>query len=116
VPYRDRERHLDRFLPHLAQYFARDKLDADIPYLILIVDQSDGLPFNRGALLNAGFLLCQESCDYVCFHDVGFLPIWADYSNPRNPAAAQGRSLTRAGEHNYTFNSRISRGVGGQNK
>lgn len=80
VPYRDREPHLRQFLPHLQAYFARDKIDRDIPYRVLVVEQSPGQPFNRGALLNAGFRLSREWGDYTCFHDVDYLPIWADYS------------------------------------
>jgi hypothetical protein len=29
---------------------------------------------------NVGFMLLRERIDYVCFHDVDYLPIWADYS------------------------------------
>ena len=38
VPYRDRRQHLDQFVPHMRAYFARDKLDKDIDYRVLIVD------------------------------------------------------------------------------
>jgi hypothetical protein len=44
---------------------------------VLIVEQSSELPFNRGALLNIGFELCSGETDYVCFHDLEYLPIWA---------------------------------------
>jgi N-terminal domain of galactosyltransferase/N-terminal region of glycosyl transferase group 7 len=78
VPYRDREAHLRAFVPHLRAYFARDKLDRDISYSVTIVQQENGLPFNRGAVKNIGFLL-DEASDYTCFHDIDYLPIWADY-------------------------------------
>ena len=81
VPYRDRKLHLDQFVPHMRAYFARDKLDKDIDYRVLIVEQEAGLPFNRGALKNAGFLLAETQSDYCCFHDIDYLPIWADYSS-----------------------------------
>jgi len=80
VPYRDRQQHLDQFVPHMRAYFARDKLDKAIDYRVLIVEQERGLPFNRGALKNAGFLLAEGQSDYCCFHDIDYLPIWADYS------------------------------------
>lgn len=80
VPYRDRQAHLNQFVPHMKTYFERDKIDKDIPYNGLIVEQEDGQPFNRGMLKNIGFMLGQETSDYVCFHDVDYLPIWADYS------------------------------------
>jgi hypothetical protein len=80
VPYRNRQQHLDQFVPHMRAYFARDKLDRAIDYRVLIVEQEPGLPFNRGALKNAGFLLTEPQSDYTCFHDIDYLPIWADYS------------------------------------
>ena len=80
VPYRDRSGHFDQFVPHLRAYFARDKVDRVIPYRALIIEQEPGLPFNRGALKNIGFALGREWGDYTCFHDVDYLPVWADYS------------------------------------
>jgi hypothetical protein len=80
VPYRDRQQHLDQFVPHMRAYFARDKLDKAIDYQVFVVEQERGLPFNRGALKNAGFLLAEAQSDYCCFHDIDYLPIWADYS------------------------------------
>jgi hypothetical protein len=85
VPYRDRAEHLARFLPHLATYFERDLFDRFIPWSLHIVEQAGDAPFNRGALKNAGFLLSREHADYVCFHDVDYLPVWADYSYVRQP-------------------------------
>ena len=79
VPYRDRADHLQRFLPHVVTYFQRDKADKDIPVNITVVEQTPGQPFNRGALLNVGAALNPDA-DYYCFHDVDYLPIWADYS------------------------------------
>lgn len=80
IPYRNREDHLTALLPHLISYFQRDKLDKAIDVKFLLVEQDDTLPFNRGALLNAGFLAIAHQVDYVCFHDVDYLPLWADYS------------------------------------
>ena len=80
VPYRDRQAHFDQFVPHLRAYFARDKLDRTIAYRVLIVQQEPGLAFNRGLLKNIGFALGREAGDYTCFHDIDYLPIWADYS------------------------------------
>jgi hypothetical protein len=85
VPYRDRQEHVQMFLPHVVAYFARDKLDRFIDYAIHIVEQAPGKPFNRGLLKNAGFRIARETCDYVCFHDVDYLPLWADYSYTPSP-------------------------------
>ena len=43
VPYRDREAHLNVFVPLVRAYFARDKIDKDIPYRVVIVEQEKGL-------------------------------------------------------------------------
>lgn len=86
VPYRDRLEHLRRFVPHIQRYFARDKLDRDIPYSLTIVEQANRAEFNAGLLRNIGFALTREGHDYFCFHDVDYLPIWADYSCPALPA------------------------------
>lgn len=87
VPYRDREPHLRQFVPHLRNYFTRDKLDCNIDYRVVIVQQEPGLPFNRGMLKNIGFMLAEPHADYVCFHDIDYLPIWADYSWADAPTA-----------------------------
>ncbi|MEE2980233.1 MAG: hypothetical protein VYA71_01665 [Pseudomonadota bacterium] len=63
VPYRDRPNHLNKFLPHMLQYFQRDKVDRHIAFDITLVEQGNTLPFNAGLLKNIGFLLTQEA-DY----------------------------------------------------
>jgi hypothetical protein len=75
VPYRDREEHLRRFLPAMK---SSDFLEG-IDYEILIVEQEDGKPFNRGKLLNVGAIQA-HTASYYCFHDVDMLPIVSDYS------------------------------------
>jgi hypothetical protein len=80
VPYRDRAAHLSRFIPHVSAYFARDKVDRHLEYRVIIVEQEPGMLFNKGTLMNAGFLHGADWSDYTCFHDVDYLPIWADYS------------------------------------
>src|SRR5262249_45809263 len=86
VPYRDRGAHLRIFVPTLRAYFARDKVDRDIPYRVVIVEQEPSLPFNIGALRNIGFLLGRDDSDYTCFHDVDYLRFWADYQWSDDPA------------------------------
>jgi glycosyltransferase involved in cell wall biosynthesis len=80
VPYRNRAQHLSKFLPHLISYFNREGSARVSDVKIIISEQNDDLPFNRGGLLNAGFLAIENMVDYVCFHDVDYLPMWADYS------------------------------------
>jgi len=100
VPYRDRAEHLARFLPHVVAYFERDKLDRAIDYSIHIVEQLGDAPFNRGALLNAGFAIARDSADYVCFHDVDYLPIWSDYSYVTRPTRLVWHGLAPSTDYN----------------
>lgn len=95
VPYRDREEHLAALLPGLARYFERDKADHVIPYRVLVVEQSRGLPFNRGAIKNVGFALARDHSDYVCFHDVDYVPIWADFSYADAPTPIMWHGANR---------------------
>jgi N-terminal region of glycosyl transferase group 7/N-terminal domain of galactosyltransferase len=101
VPYRDRERQLRQFLPHIRNYFAK----RGIPYHIVIAEQAEGLPFNRGAVKNAGFRLGEES-DYTCFHDVDYLPLEADYGWADFPAGlvwagAESVPIKASGQTHY---------------
>jgi hypothetical protein len=80
VPYRDRARHLAAFITRITRYFERDKLDRHIAMSLHVVEQSGKKPFNAGKIRNCGYRLVRGTSDYVCFHDVDYLPIWADYS------------------------------------
>ena len=82
VPYRDRVEHGNVFIPHMAAFFSRCAKDIGGNIIIQIVEQTPGLEFNRGLMKNIGYHLIKDSCDYVCFHDIDHLPIWADYSEP----------------------------------
>jgi glycosyltransferase involved in cell wall biosynthesis len=75
VPFRNREEHLNQFLPHMEN----SVLLNEINFEILIVEQEEGKPFNRGKLLNVGAKE-SEFASYFCFHDVDMLPISSDYS------------------------------------
>lgn len=70
VPYRDRLHHLQKFIPHMRSYLP----DADI----VIVEQAVGKPFNRGKLINVGFL--ETKNDFFVAHDIDMIPINVDYS------------------------------------
>jgi len=76
VPFRDttagntRTKQLDTFLRYMTAYMA------GTTYKIFVIEQSaDGRKFNRGKLLNIGFILAkQEQYDVFIFHDVDLLP------------------------------------------
>jgi hypothetical protein len=86
IPYRDRAEHLAIFVPYLSAY-----LDiSNIVHRIYVIEQGGGWrPFNRGALLNAGYKIAQEfdtaRVRWFAFHDVDMLPITANYSYSEVP-------------------------------
>ena len=83
VPYRDRRKQLDIFIPHMDSFLE----DKGIDYQIIVAEQRDDRPFNRGQLCNATFDLVKDDFDYFCFHDVNLLPLTdeCDYSYPEKP-------------------------------
>jgi predicted glycosyltransferase involved in capsule biosynthesis len=80
VPFRNREEHLEKFMPHMKEFLDRH----EIPFHIYVIEQADNKPFNRAKLLNVGY---KESSDfdYFCFHDVDMLPIESFYECPEKP-------------------------------
>ena len=77
VPYRNRTEHLKEFKRRITRYFDR----LEIQYEIIIVNQDEAKLFNRGMLLNIGFIYAKKMrCDYVVFHDVDMIPVQVDYS------------------------------------
>ncbi len=70
----DRSAQLARFIGHMERFLA------GTDYHIFVIEQSeDGLPFNKGCLMNVGFNLAAADFDYFAFHDVDQLP-----TNPLN--------------------------------
>jgi hypothetical protein len=83
VPYRDRQEHLDVFVPHMHE-FLKDK---GIDYTIFIAEQSDNRPFNYGKLCNIVTKEIGEEYTYFAFHDIDMLPMndECDYGYPDSP-------------------------------
>lgn len=51
-----------------------------LEYEFIVAEQDDSDLFNRGLLLNCGFLQAKEQgCNRVCFHDVDLLPLDSQY-------------------------------------
>jgi hypothetical protein len=75
--------------------------------LIVVSEQADQKPFNRGWCCNGGFLAVEPYCDYVCFHDVDHLPESADYSFTSEPTQIMwhhnGRRPIRVSPDNQLF-------------
>ena len=95
VPFRDRQKHLDIFVPHMHS-FLKDK---GIDYTIFIAEQSDDRPFNYGKLCNVVVNEVGEEYTYFAFHDIDMLPINddCDYGYPDVPI----HLATQVQVHNY---------------
>ena len=94
VPYRNREHNLVMFLRHMHPFLNKQQID----YGIFLVEPLEKLTFNRGLLLNIGFLesrkLNDDRWDCFIFHDVDLIPedernIYScPYENPRHMSSA----------------------------
>jgi xylosylprotein 4-beta-galactosyltransferase len=72
VPFRDRLDELLEFAPHIHRFLC----DQHIRHQLFVISQVDPYRFNRGALVNVGFLLTENSSyDYIAVHDVDLLPV-----------------------------------------
>ena len=92
VPYRDRYEHLQTFKRNIRDYFAK----LDIKYELIIIEQDDARLFNRGKLLNIGFLHAKKlKCDYVVFHDVDMIPIDVDYTYTEHPTHLASKFISK---------------------
>jgi hypothetical protein len=80
VPFRNRREQLAQFASHVERF-----LDGH-PFRVLVIEQVEGKPFNRGALLNVGFHLARTTSEWIAFHDVDMLPLddSCDYSRPES--------------------------------
>lgn len=82
VPFRDRFDELLQFVPYMHKFLGAQQ----IRHRFLIVNQVDRLRFNRGSLINVGFLVAEPDCDYLVMHDVDLLPLnrALSYAYPAN--------------------------------
>lgn len=83
VPFRDRQKHLDIFVPHMHEFLS----DKGIDYTIFIAEQTDDRPFNYGKLCNIVVNEISKEYTYFAFHDIDMLPIddSCDYGYPMEP-------------------------------
>eukprot|EP00099_Drosophila_melanogaster_P019623 NP_610946.1 beta4GalNAcTA [Drosophila melanogaster] len=85
VPFRDRYAHLLLFLRNIHPFLMKQR----IAYRIFIVEQTNGKPFNRAAMMNIGYLEALKLYQWDCFifHDVDLLPLDDRnlYNCPRQP-------------------------------
>ena len=84
IPYRDREDNLKVFTTYFHNFMKNNH--PNIMYDIIIIEQGNKKPFNKGILFNIGFLLSGSNIDYFALHDVDQLPISANYTYAKRPA------------------------------
>ncbi|XP_053619877.1 beta-1,4-galactosyltransferase 7 [Plodia interpunctella] len=101
VPFRDRFEELLEFVPHMFNFLNKQK----IPFDIFIIQQTDSYRFNRASLINVGFLLVKNNCDYIAMHDVDLLPMNNDlsYDYPENGPVHISSPQTHPKYHYDTF-------------
>lgn len=100
VPYRNREAHLNTFIPAIKKKLKKDKID----YELIIVEQSSKQSFNRGKLLNIGVAKALGlGCTYVALHDVDMVPIDADYSYVDRPTHLATNFISNKKEKRIIF-------------
>ncbi|XP_053607740.1 beta-1,4-N-acetylgalactosaminyltransferase bre-4-like [Plodia interpunctella] len=74
VTYRNRQRHLDIFLPYMHNFLRKQ----NIHYKIFLVEQLDNKPWNKGMLYNIGAQRAlAERFPCLLLHDVDLLPLAA---------------------------------------
>ena len=81
VPYRDREMHLNEFVPKVGKHLK----NAGIDFQMYFAHQVDDKLVNRGAMKNiAAKHAFEDGCDYIVWHDIDMIPEdnSCDYSFP----------------------------------
>lgn len=63
TPYRDRPKQLLVFLRHIHPFLRSQQLD----YTVVVVEQFGIASFNKGSLMNVGFLESSKLRDFDCF-------------------------------------------------
>ena len=102
VPYRLRRDHLNQFIPAISNHLNQQK----IPFEIIVVEQADEKPFNRGKLLNIGVAKAKKlRCTYVALHDVDMLPLDVDYSYVNRPTHLATDFVSDVGEKRIIFDA-----------
>lgn len=96
IPYRDREEHLKRIIPHLTKHLNKRGID----HKFYVAHQVDDKLFNRGAMKNiAAKRAFEDGCDYIAWHDVDMLPYDenCDYSYPEKTPVHIATKLSKYG-------------------
>jgi hypothetical protein len=83
VPYRNREEHMNEFVPHITKFLEERRIE----HTIYLAHQCDDKLFNRGLMKNiAAKHAFDDGCDYIVWHDIDMVPEddSCDYSFPND--------------------------------
>jgi len=82
VPYRNREMHLNEFVPKVGKYLKSQGIE----FCMYFCHQTDDKLFNRGATKNiAAKHAFEDGCTHIVWHDIDMIPEeGADYSFPKD--------------------------------
>ncbi|XP_052809109.1 beta-1,4-N-acetylgalactosaminyltransferase bre-4-like [Mya arenaria] len=91
IPFRDRQKHLDILVYNLVPVLKRQK----VAFRIFVVEQFGNKTFNKGRLINIGFMEARKHGEFDCFifHDVDLIPeddrnMYTCSANPRHMSPA----------------------------
>jgi hypothetical protein len=99
VPYKNREEHLNQFIPHLSNFLSQ----RNIEHSFYFAHQTDDKLFNRGTMKNiAAIHAFNDGCDYIVWHDIDMLPTddLCDYSYPTDSPKHIAVNLSK---YNYSL-------------
>jgi glycoprotein 2-beta-D-xylosyltransferase len=96
IPFRDsasktsqggnRTANLVQTVPYLIAFLEKTGKLRVRDFEIIIVEQTQGHVFNKGALFNAGYMIARHAFDYMVLHDVDQLPLEAANTYDYNAA------------------------------
>jgi len=77
-----RQQQLDYFIPYMHAYLNKQ----DLKHQLLVFEQNDDEPFNRGAIFNVGYLEAKKYATpgydtYYSHHNCDVIPLTFDYTN-----------------------------------
>lgn len=112
IPYRNREEHLVDFIAHFNKYDNSNISGSQLD--VYIIEQNNEDKFNRGLLLNIGYLLARENTRYdrYIFHDVDLFPSQTIYELYFVEPKKQIHYIVPKEEHKYNFDTYFGGVVG----
>nr|XP_039259614.1 beta-1,4-galactosyltransferase 7-like [Styela clava] len=71
IPFRNAFDELMELVPSLHEFLVKQCVN----HKFYVINQADIFRFNKGSLVNIGYLLSRDECDYLAIHDVDLLPL-----------------------------------------